>query len=94
MGINKLRKKLLDSIKKYNEHSECKVVMEEEIAKQYENSSMYYFYKRSMKNLKLYIDNHNHEMPTISEWNKIAKENGYLSTESMKYMGHIEFPKG
>ena len=93
MKMNKVGKKLLDSIQKLMKREKCNIITDAEIAKCYENSSMYYFYKRSMRNLKLYVDSHNREMPTASIWNSMAKENGYLSSESLKYMGHIEFPE-
>ena len=92
MGINKLKKKLHDSIQKFKKEKFV-IVKDEEIAKKFENSSMYYFYKKSMKYLKQYLDEHNNMMPNTMQWGKIAKENECLSTESMKYIGHIEFPE-
>lgn len=93
MIISELRKKLHDSIKKFGLTSEktykISVELDEAIVKYYENSSMLYFYERSIEGLKQYIKDNNKE-PTISEWNKYAMENNYLSSESMKYMQNLK----
>ena len=93
MKIKELIKKLLVSIKRWKNKEECIVLSDEDVKKRYENSSMYYYYKKSIKGLENYINTHERKMPTIKQWNKMAKENDLLSAESMKYIMHIEFPQ-
>ena len=94
--IDKLKEKINEAIEKYGIHSDkvyqLSLELDEEIAKYYkqkeENKNINYL--RSMERLKRFIKENN-RMPTAIEWNKIAKEEMYLSSESMKYMGNIKF---
>lgn len=54
------------------------------------NSNMKKYYELSYKELiKLTIKNN--KFPTLEEWNKFAKENNLLSSESMKYISTLEW---
>lgn len=92
MVISKLRKKLHESIIKYglssNKTYEASVELDEEIEKYYNNTFMGYFYNVSLEGLKQYIQE-NSKRPDTHEWNCYAKENNYLSSESMKYIEKV-----
>lgn len=97
--IDKLKVKINEAIEKYGIHSDkvyqLSLELDEEIAKfykEYENNSEIknINYLKSLERLKLYIEEHN-QMPTVAEWNKIAKQENFLSSESMKYIGNIKF---
>lgn len=94
--IDKLKEKINEAIEKYGIHSDrvyqLSLELDEEIAQYYkqkkENKNTNYI--KSVERLKKYIQENN-QMPTAEEWNKIAKEEMYLSSESMKYIGNIKF---
>jgi hypothetical protein len=94
MIISKLREMLHDSIQKHGLTSEktykLSVELDEAIVDYYKNSSMLYYYEKSLDGLKKFIKDNNHE-PNKKEWNTYAKENNFLSSESMKYIGNINF---
>ncbi len=54
------------------------------------NSKMYLFYERSYRKL-VKMTKENKKFPELEEWNKYAKENNLLSTESMKYIIGVEW---
>lgn len=54
------------------------------------NSKMNLFYEESYKEL-VKITKKNKKFPELEEWNKYAKENNLLSTESMKYIIGVEW---
>ena len=54
------------------------------------NSKMKTFYDASYKEL-IKITIKNGKFPELEEWNKYAKENNLLSTESMKYITELEW---
>lgn len=54
------------------------------------NSKMKLFYKESYKEL-IEMTRRNRKFPELEEWNKYAKENNLLSTESMKYIIGLEW---
>ncbi len=54
------------------------------------NSKMKTFYDASYKEL-IKITIRNGKFPELEEWNKYAKENNLLSTESMKYITELEW---
>lgn len=88
MEISKLNKKLLDSINKYGINSNVAKVLKEEFDEEYEEyykTCMLKYYHDSLKGLKEYKKEYK-KKPKASEWNKYAKENGYLSSKSMEYM--------
>lgn len=93
MIIDKLRKKLHDSIQKFGLNSEetykISLELDEEIINYYNCSQMLNYYEQSLNGLKQYIKDNNRE-PSKKEWNKYAYENNYLSSESLKYMGNIK----
>lgn len=91
--IEKLKQKINEAIEKYGLHSDkvyqLSLELDNEIEKYYkENKNTNYI--KSVERLKKYIKDNN-RMPTVEEWNKIAKQENYLSSESMKYMGNIKF---
>lgn len=94
MVIEYLRKKMHDSISKYGlsskEAYEASTCLDKEIAKYYDSHPMKYYYEKSMNGIKEYTKKYN-KKPSISEWNIYAKNNNYLSSESMKYIGKIKF---
>ncbi len=54
------------------------------------NSKMEVFYKRSYFILKKITEDFG-KFPTVVEWNKYAKENGYLSSTSMEYISKLNW---
>lgn len=92
--IKNLKNKMYKYIDKYGLNSKKTIAISEqldnEINKFYENSSMVYFYNQSKNGLLQYYDTHKN-IPTISEWSKYAKENDYLSYESIQYMSGMRF---
>lgn len=94
MIISKLREKLHDSIQKFGltskEAYKASVELDEAIVEYYKNSPMLNYYEKSLDGLKQYIKDNNKE-PNKKEWNKYAYENNFLSSESMKYIGNINF---
>lgn len=94
MIISKLREKLHDSIQKYGLMStktyEASIKLDEAIVEYYKNSSMLNYYEKSLEGMKKYIQI-NKKKPNRREWNEYAYENNFLSSESMKYMGNINF---
>lgn len=93
MVINNLKEMLLSSIKKYNfnfkQSNELNIKLDKKISSYYEDSDMIYYYKISMEGLKKYISILGRN-PDSKEWNKYAKENGFLSSESIKYISNID----
>lgn len=92
MIIDKLRKKLHNSIQKFGlaskEAYKASLELDEAIVEYYKNSPMLNYYEKSLEGLKQYIKDNNKE-PDKKEWNKYAYENNYLSSESMRYIGNI-----
>lgn len=99
--IERLRKKLHNYIEKFGLNSEQtqKVSRElDQLINEYnkqqrtfaEGSKTGEAYKLSIKKLKrLTIENG--EFPTIEEWNKIAKVNDLLNSESIKYISNLNW---
>lgn len=54
------------------------------------NSKMNLFFEESYREL-IKITKENKKFPELEEWNKYAKENNLLSTESMKYIIGVEW---
>lgn len=54
------------------------------------NSKMKSYYDKSYEELKR-LTMQNNKFPELEEWNKYAKENKLLSSESMKYISMIEW---
>lgn len=54
------------------------------------NSKMKSYYDKSYEELKR-LTMENNKFPELEEWNKYAKENKLLSSESMKYISMIEW---
>ena len=94
MIISKLREKLHYSIQKFGltskEAYKASVELDEAIVEYYKNSPMLNYYERSLEGVNQYIKDNNKE-PNKKEWNKYAYENSFLSSESMKYIGNINF---
>lgn len=98
--IDKLKEKINAAIEKYGINSDkvykLSLELDNEIAKYYENQKNKAdienndYYIKSIERLNRYIKE-NGKRPTVVEWNKIAKSEGYLSSESMKYIGNIKF---
>lgn len=44
------------------------------------------FYEKSLQKIKRLL-----KIPTEKEWNTIAKLEGYLTSESMKYISNMDF---
>ena len=90
MWISKLIKKLRDSI-------DCvygvNVISKTRIDNEYPDGVMKYFLQKSLVKLKSYADRNNNTIPTKEQWNKYAKENNCLSSDSIKYMVGINFPE-
>lgn len=93
MVISKLRRKLYKMIQEYGINSEeayqTSIELDNEIDK-YIYNGMKYHYERSLIELEKYINKKGDKL-TAEEWNKHAKKYHFLSTESMKYIGNIEF---
>lgn len=86
--ISKLNKKLFESIQKYGENSTISKVLKKELDEElveYYKTSMLKYYEDSLEGLKIYRKEYKRK-PRVAEWNKYAKENNYLSNESMRYM--------
>lgn len=92
--IEYLRKKMHESILKYGlkseEAYEASTCLDKEISKYYELHPMRYYYEESINGIKKYIKKYN-KRPTKKQWNRYAKNNNYLSSESMNYIGKIKF---
>jgi len=54
------------------------------------SSKMKVFYDESYKEL-INMTKKNNKFPELEEWNKYAKKNHLLSTESMKYITKLEW---
>ena len=93
MKIDELKQKLHDSIKKYGIDSEETYKVSRELDKKivnyYENSTMLNLYKKSKIGFEEYRKQFGR--PSTKEWNKYAKENDFLCSESMKYIGKVKF---
>ena len=93
MVISKLRKKLYKMIQKYGINSkeayQTSIELDSEIDK-YIYNGMKYHYDRSKMELDKCVNQKGDNL-TVEEWNKYAKEHDFLSTESMKYIGNIQF---
>lgn len=101
--ISSLRKKLNKSIEKYGlNSSETKEISEQidELIKEYYDSikiveypkysNMLIYYKKAYEALKsttIQLE----KFPTVSEWNKFAKENNYLSHISLEYISKLNW---
>lgn len=92
--IKKLKNKMYQYINKYGLNSEktLKVSqnLDKELNKYYENSNMKYFYNQSKNGLLKYFNCHAN-FPDINEWNTYAKENNFLSAESIQYISGKNF---
>lgn len=94
MVIGYLREKMYNCISKYGLESkqtyEASTCLDKEIAEYYKLHPMKYYYEKSIDGLKEYINKYN-KKPSIKEWNKYARDNNYLSSESMGYIGNVKF---
>lgn len=94
--IEKLRQKLHRNIEEYGLNSEevykISIEMDKLLNKRgyNEKNLMYNKYLESMFELRK-ISKIFGEFPTISEWNKYAKENYLLNSESIKYMSGLDW---
>lgn len=99
--IEKLRKKLSKSIERHGLNAEetRKISLElDELINEYNknqqiflnNSIMKEAYDKSVKKLKR-ITIEFGEFPTTTEWNYYARENNLLSSESMKFILHLNW---
>lgn len=94
--IEKLRQKLHRTIEEYGLNSEevykISIEMDKLLNKRgyNEKNLMYNKYLESMFELRK-ISKIFGEFPTISEWNKYAKENYLLNSESIKYMSGLDW---
>lgn len=96
MVINELKNKLYENITKYGINSkktyQASVELDKSIVDLYKSqkSIMYYFYEKSIEGLNNYIKK-NKRYPSIEQWNKIAKQENYLSHESLQYISRTNF---
>lgn len=94
--IEELRQKLHRAIEEYGLNSEevykISIEMDKLLNKRgyNEKNLMYNKYLESMFELRK-ISKIFGEFPTISEWNKYAKENYLLNSESIKYMSGLDW---
>lgn len=99
--IRRLRKKLHSNIEKYGINSEetrnislCLDELINEYNKQQQifdkDNNMKKAYEASIEKLKQIIKEFG-EFPSVNEWNKYAKENVLLSSESIKYISHLNW---
>lgn len=92
--IKRLKEKMYKYIDKYGLNSRKTIdisqQLDNELNRFYENSSMVYFYNQSKNGLLDYY-NINNNLPNTSQWCKYAKENNYLSPESIQYMSGMRF---
>lgn len=94
--IEQLRNKLHEAIDKYGIDAEETRKISAEMDKLLnkrgynEKNLMYNKYLESMFELRK-ISKIFGEFPTISEWNKYAKENYLLNSESIKYMSGLDW---
>lgn len=92
--IKNLKNKMYKYIDKYGLNSQKTINISEqldsEINKFYESSSMLYFYNQSKLGLIKYY-NINNKLPNTFEWNSYAKNNDYLSSESIQYISKKDF---
>ena len=94
--IEELRQKLHRAIEEYGLNSEevykISIEMDKLVNKRgyNEKNLMYNKYLESMFELRK-ISKIFGEFPTISEWNKYAKENYLLNSESIKYMSGLDW---
>ena len=96
--IKGIRKKLNKAISKYGLNSPETRKLSDEIDKKineyyksieqikYPKKSKMYEYKQKSYQAIKQITIENKKFPTVSQWNKIAKEKGYLSHISLEYM--------
>ena len=93
MVIGLLKERLNETIIKHGIGSKevynASVQVDEEIIKYYQNTQMKYYYLSSVDALNRYIDQEG-KRPTISEWNLLAKKEGYLCSKSLHYIGKIQ----
>ena len=96
--IKGIRKRLDKSVVKYGLHSpETRKISDEidvkineyyksiEEVKYPQNSKMNKYKEKSYQKIKELVTR-NRKFPTVKQWNKIAKEKGYLSHLSLEYM--------
>ena len=93
MVISELKRKLHSSIKKYGLDSkevyELSIKLDEEINIYYKNTKLLFEnYNKSITEIERYVEIYG-KKPNKYDWNKFAKENGLLSSESIKYMKSI-----
>ena len=101
--ISSLRNKLHKSIEKTGLNSEQtrKISIEiDELVKEYydsireteypEYSDMYLYYKKSYEALKS-VTRQLTKFPTVPEWNKFAKTNGYLGHVPLEYISKLNW---
>lgn len=99
--IEKLKKKLNKSIERYGLNSEetRKISLElDELINEYnknqqifpENSIMKNAYDKSIKKLKQITTEYG-EFPSTKSWNYFAEENDLLSSESIKFISHLNW---
>lgn len=91
--ISELKRKLHSSIKKYGLDSkevyELSIKLDEEINIYYKNTKLLFEnYNKSITEIERYVEIYG-KKPNKYDWNKFAKENGLLSSESIKYMKSI-----
>lgn len=96
--IRGIRKKLHKAISKYGLNSEETRKLSDDIDKKineyhksieqikYPKNSKMYEYRQKSYNAIKEITIKNRKFPTVKQWNKIAKEKGYLSNISLEYM--------
>lgn len=93
MVVEELRKKLEEAIEKYGVESKeayrLSIMLDEEIANYYKKEKLIKAYKKSKSLYDFYLKKE--EKMDEKSWNRIAKERGLLSSESMKYIGDILF---
>lgn len=96
--VERLRKKLYDAIDEYGINSKevykVSIKMDKILNKRgYDDKNlMYNKYLDSMYELRK-ITNLFAKFPTIDEWNKYAKENMLLNSESIKYISGLDWNK-
>lgn len=96
--VERLRKKLYDAIDEYGINSKevyrLSIEMDKILNKRgYDDKNlMYNKYLDSMYELRK-ISKEFGEFPTVEEWNRYAKENMLLNSESIKYISGLDWNK-
>lgn len=99
--IEKLRSKLHDNIKKYGINSKQTKIISmqlDELINEYNKSqqifdeynNMKIAYKESLNKIRKIAEEFG-EFPSIKEWNKYANEKMLLSSESIKFISHLNW---